>query len=228
MEPLIVFAVFLFFLLMSMVLHEIGHAGVAYLCGDRTAYDQGRITLNPIAHIDPFLTILMPILTGITMGMPFGGARPVPVQISNLRKPGRDDALVTIAGPAANVLIALFCALVYHVGFSDVPASEMAKNGFGSVLVTMIVVNVGLVLFNLLPVPPLDGHHLLALVLPKSIAEVYKSVGFLGIIILIVLLQLGLDRWLVEVIIRVMDWLAIDEYTWKLCVTRVLNIPSNL
>ena len=140
-SSLFVFLVFFFLFLMSVVFHELGHAAVALWCGDPTARDQGRITLNPIAHLDPMWSLVMPVVTTLFIGLPFGGARPVPVNPLNFRRPVRDDVLVTLAGPAANLVQALIYALVFQVVFRGWSAPQVVENSLGVVLVGMVYVN---------------------------------------------------------------------------------------
>lgn len=137
--------------IVSLTCHELAHAYVAWRLGDPTAKDEGRLTLNPIVHLDPFGTLMF-LLTAILAGLPFGWARPVPVNPSYFRRAREGMALVAVAGPATNFVLALACwAVVRHVELGEL-ASEVA--------VTAYIVNVVLGLFNLLPVPPLDGSRI--------------------------------------------------------------------
>jgi Zn-dependent protease len=210
-EALISFLAFFFLFLMSVVFHELGHAGAAYLCGDPTARDQGRITLNPIAHIDPIWSILMPILTTIVAHIPFGGAKPVPVNPLNFKHPRRDDLIVTLAGPAANLAQALIYAGLFLLLVGETDPNAIADNGFGVILIGMVYVNIMLAVFNLLPVPPLDGSHVLAALLPRDVAEAYRRIGFFGILILLLLLyQTDLGVYLFFATLKVLGVLGIS------------------
>ena len=152
MEDPIVFIALVVTLIFSLVLHEIAHGYVAYRCGDMTAYDQGRLTLNPLAHLDP-IGSLMILFIG------FGWAKPVPVNMHNLRNPDRDMIKVAMAGPATNFLLSILCLLIFKLMLiiSIDISSSMEK--FFSIF---IYINLALCIFNLLPIPPLDGSRLLS------------------------------------------------------------------
>ena len=175
----------LFILLYAIVFHEVGHAIVAYWMGDPTAKAAGRISLNPIVHLDPFGSVLVPILTYFVMGTPFGWAKPVPVNPFNFRRPVKGDILVSLAGVTANFLFALLLGLLLHI----------AKPGSlnQEVLMTGIVVNCLLFVFNLLPIPPLDGSHVFQYLLPRHLRVRYMSLAPFGFFILVILL-VGLGR----------------------------------
>jgi Zn-dependent protease len=148
--------VYLVVLIPSVILHEVAHGVVALAFGDDTAKRAGRITLNPIAHVDPFGTIVLPLLLAVTSGGVFGWAKPVPVNPRRLRNPRQQSLFVSLAGPGTNVLIALIASVVFVAG----PQNDWT---FG-----FIVVNVFLAAFNLLPIPPLDGSALIERVLPRQ------------------------------------------------------------
>ena len=141
-------------ILVSMTLHEAMHGFVAYWLGDDTAKEQGRLTLNPIAHIDPFLTLLLPVLLAIA-GLPiFGGAKPVPFDPTRVRYGEYGAALVGVAGPLTNFLLAFVSFAIY--AFSGVP-----EGIWGTILSLGVTVNLGFFVFNMLPIPPLDGSRVL-------------------------------------------------------------------
>ncbi len=200
-SDLLLFGVYLFLIIASLGFHEFGHAWVASLRGDDTAKDQGRVTLNPIAHIDPILTIAVPILAVLLIGFPFGGAKPVPVVKENLKNPRWDDLWVTLAGPGANLVLAVVFGIVLVAvfgtevlnggGMTQDRFTELMGNGLFKVLCGLVVMNLLLVVFNLLPVPPLDGSHVLCAFLPRDVAAGYQSIGWMGFVMLIVLLQAG-------------------------------------
>jgi Zn-dependent protease len=173
-------------IVLSLGAHEAAHAWVAFKCGDPTARDLGRITLNPIAHIDPVMTILVPILLVIFTGFLFGGARPVPVNFHNLRRPHRDMALVAIAGPLTNFLIAMLLYGVWHA--LNVAEVYTDKALFG-ILFWAALWNLVLAAFNLLPVPPLDGSRVLTWLLPRSLRGAYQSIEPFGMFIIIALMM---------------------------------------
>jgi len=172
---------------MSVIAHEVAHGYVAYLCGDPTAKMMGRLTFNPIAHIDPVRTILLPIVLFFTVHIIFGGAKPVPVNPLNFRNPKRDNILVSLAGVTTNFLIAIGLALLVR--------TLLVTQVFGAASVGTqaleygVVINLLLAFFNLLPVPPLDGSHVLAAVLPPRAAAAYGSLRETGFVILLVLIM---------------------------------------
>jgi len=179
-------------LIYSSILHEIMHGYVAYRLGDPTAKLLKRITLNPMPHIDLFMTILMPLLTYFGSGgtFIFGGAKPVPVDPFNLRDGMKDLALVSLAGPLTNIVLAAFASLAAHLIFPGLGFNEIAFSGIGGfILTTIINWNLLLAILNLLPIPPLDGSKIFALILPEQTAASYLSLGNsgLGLLILIFL-----------------------------------------
>jgi Zn-dependent protease len=159
-----VFAAFVF----CIVVHEVAHAVVALWCGDSTARDLGRITLNPIPHIDPFMSILLPGLLLISGLPPFGGAKPVPVNMLNLRHPFRDMMYVALAGPISNILLAILFALAMNVLPWVVESRPLFAENLARFLVSTIVLNLVLAIFNMVPIPPLDGSRVLAYLLPRE------------------------------------------------------------
>ena len=157
--------------LLAITLHEAAHGFVAWHLGDDTAYRQGRVSANPLRHIDPIGTVILPGMLFLS-GSPFlfGYAKPVPVQFRNLHNPRRDSMLVAAAGPAANLLIALASAILVNAVFV---LPDQAKTWAADTLVNSIILNISLAVFNLLPIPPLDGSRVLLGLLPKRLAEVY-------------------------------------------------------
>lgn len=179
-------------LIFSSILHEIAHGYAAYRLGDPTAKLLGRLTLNPVPHIDPFMSILIPLLTYIGSGgsFIFGGAKPVPVDPFNLRDGMKDLALVSLAGPMTNVALAVVFSLLAHALFPGAGFGEMSSSGIlGFIIGTFINWNILLAILNLLPIPPLDGSKLFALLLPERAAASYLAIGNsgLGMIILFAL-----------------------------------------
>jgi len=165
--------------------HEFGHAWTAMKCGDDTARLQGRVSLNPVVHIDPIGTVLLPLLMIFMPGAGkflIGWAKPVPVNPYNLNQPKRDDILVTMAGPAMNLLLAFGLVALAKAGliFHSVPVADFFVQAAGLSLV--------LCFFNLIPVPPLDGSHILRVATGMS-HETYANLARFGFIIVIVLLQ---------------------------------------
>ena len=179
-------------LIYSSILHEIMHGYIAYRLGDPTAKILGRITLNPRSHIDLFMTILMPLITYFGSGgtFIFGGAKPVPVDPFNLRDGLKDLALVSVAGPLTNLALAIVASLLAHIFFPGVSFFEIMNSGIlGFILATIINWNLLLAVLNLIPIPPLDGSKLFALLLPEGAASSYLAIGNggLGLVILIFL-----------------------------------------
>ena len=178
------------FLVLSLGIHEAAHAWVAYLCGDSTAKDMGRLTLNPVPHIDPLMTILLPavlILSG--SGFIFGGAKPVPVSYRRLRKPARDMMLVAIAGPLSNILIAIALLLITKalVYTGDMTMTQIAPR----VLMLSVKFNLLIAVFNMIPVPPLDGSRVLAYLLPSSLRPSFQALDRFSMILIFALIFSG-------------------------------------
>jgi Zn-dependent protease len=180
----------LLILIYSAILHEIAHGFVAERLGDPTARLMGRLTLNPKNHIDPFMSILVPLLL-ILSGSPviFGAAKPVPVDPFNFREPKKDMALVSLAGPGTNLLIAFIFALICRLFFPGLSLDIIRNSSLvGFLLGTIVYINLLLAIFNLIPIPPLDGSKIFALLLPDREAAVYLSIGTFGILIIFFLL----------------------------------------
>lgn len=180
-------------LLIGLVVHESAHAFVAYLLGDRTAREQGRISLNPLNHIDPFGTVALPLLMLLAGGPVFAFAKPVPVYLGNLRHPKRDEVLVSLAGPASNLLLAVLAALIMRgVGIADATAGmgEVAPGHLVYFLYIAIFMNLSLCFFNLIPLPPLDGFSILVPFLRGRALEQYYKVQRYSMPILLTVLYL--------------------------------------
>lgn len=195
----------IFILVMSVILHEIAHGYVAYLCGDPTAAKKGRLTLNPVAHIDPFMTILLPVLL-VLMGsrVIFGGAKPVPINHFLLKRWPRDFILVSIAGVAVNFAIAAALALLVHLPvLSDRTRMVLAAGAY---------LNIFLGVFNLVPIPPLDGSRVFRFLLPRDLREKYDRIEPVGIIVILACLFLGLLNLLVPIVLALTEWLGILKW----------------
>ncbi len=177
-----------FFLALSA--HEFAHALLAYYLGDRTAQYSGRLTLNPLAHIDLFGTILLPLFLILSnAGIVFGWAKPVPVNYFNLKDQKWGPALVSVAGPAANFIFGVICIILLNL------VNNYTNLGFNNLLVNflflLIIVNFVLMIFNLLPIPPLDGSKILFAILPDRYDAFKELLERYGIIILFALLIFG-------------------------------------
>jgi Zn-dependent protease len=180
-----IFSIFII-TLFSMILHELMHGFVALKLGDNTAKYSGRLTLNPLKHIDPVMTILVPVLLAIAGGPIFGGAKPVPVNKYKLKHGEWGFALVAIAGPLTNFLLAfIFFAVGYFTGaFYD---TQMLS--FGSVVCYAgMYINIGLCLFNLIPIPPLDGSRVLYALAPEGVQNFMRTFEQYGTIVIYVLI----------------------------------------
>ncbi len=172
------------FLVISLGIHEAAHGWTALQCGDTTARDLGRITLNPFAHIDLFMTILVPIGCYLLLGFPFGGAKPVPVDFRSLRHPWRDMALVALAGPASNLVLAALFFLLQKVLVLETGIWGPRTLG-AQVLEMTIFFNLLLAAFNLLPLPPLDGSRVMAWILPASLRPAFMQLESFGLLLLV-------------------------------------------
>jgi Zn-dependent protease len=181
-------------LLFSMVAHEYAHGYAALRQGDNTALMLGRLTWNPLKHIDPVMTLIMPLVTFLTMGIAFGGAKPVPVDPRNYRNYRSGDIIVSLAGVATNLVLAVILTVVI------IPLGLVGRAvpGIGTSLALLqvmflygVVINLILAGFNLIPIPPLDGSHVLKHLLPPKLSWQYQRFGRYGIILLLALLWFG-------------------------------------
>lgn len=197
-NPLYEIAVWLVPLVIAIVFHEVAHGLVARRLGDPTADERGRLSLNPIRHIDPFGTVILPLALAITHAPVFGWAKPVPVNFRRLNHPRRDMVLVALAGPGMNLILALFGAAILAAtislsgGAQDGAARFVAANALN-----FILINIFLGVFNLLPVPPFDGGHVVQGLLPPALARSFGKIGRFSLLVLVMLLlvlpMLGVD-----------------------------------
>jgi Zn-dependent protease len=189
--------------LASLTLHELAHAWVAWKLGDPTAKEQGRLTLNPIVHLDPLGTLMF-VLTALIANLPFGWARPVPVDPRHFRRAKEGMAIVAAAGPFMNFVIALLCLALFWHGRFGLQTLEVLENAY--------IVNVVLGLFNLIPVPPLDGSRIVAVLMDNATYARWVRLDEVGMVIVLGLFFLFRDQF-TTVLIEALD-----------AVTQVMNV----
>ena len=171
----------------SVILHELSHGIVAYWLGDDTAKEAGRLTFNPIKHIDPFMSILVPVILYLLKAPVFGGAKPVPINTANLKWGAGGMALVAIAGPLTNFLLALLAFLIGHfTGWLYGTDGETVS----FIFMELVMINLGFLVFNLIPVPPLDGSRILYAVAPDGFRNVLMAMERYGFIIVYTMILL--------------------------------------
>ena len=180
-------------ILLSMTIHEAMHAFMGYVLGDSTAKEEGRLTLNPIRHIDPVMTILLPLIMVILHAPVFGGAKPVPFNPNRVRSGDWGAALVALSGPITNLVIA-FIAFGFGV-FSGVinSAGAVQSTIFGLIISTAVSVNLGFFVFNMLPIPPLDGSRILYAVAPDGVRGVMQKIEQNGVLLVMIIVVLFSD-----------------------------------
>lgn len=172
-------------ILFSMTLHEVMHGFAAFWLGDDTAEREGRLTLNPVKHIDPFLTILLPVILAVAGGPIFGGAKPVPFNPARLKYDEWGAALVAFAGPLTNLLI----AVVFYISYQ---LFDLSTNSFaGNFLSVGILVNLGFFAFNMIPVPPLDGSRVLYALAPDFVRRGMEAIERYGLVLIFALVLIA-------------------------------------
>lgn len=190
-------------LLFSVVIHEIAHGYMALRLGDPTAKEMGRLTLNPVPHIDLIGSILVPVLSLLLAGRVFiAWAKPVPINPFNFRNFKRDDILVSVIGPASNIFLSFSFTIITIILILLQPLvislnSEIILEVwtfFSKMFYAGIFLNIILAVFNMIPIPPLDGSHILASLLPESIGEQFRSIGFFGVFVVILLMRVDSFR----------------------------------
>ncbi|WP_428897730.1 Zn-dependent protease (includes SpoIVFB) [Parelusimicrobium proximum] len=187
-------------LMFSIVVHEVSHGLIAYKNGDDTAYLLGRLSFNPIKHIDPVGSVLVPFLCYISGAPIFGWAKPVPVNTVRLNSPRRDIGLVSVAGPASNIILAILFLIILKVLTLLNPAMVSSSSTGFYIMRYAVMINILLAFFNMLPIPPLDGSKVLASVLPYDMADKYMSLNRYGMLILLgFILFRGVDIVLIPV-----------------------------
>ncbi len=173
--------------LFAITLHEVAHGWVARFFGDPTAMMLGRLSLNPVKHIDPVGTVLVPVLMLVLGGFLFGWAKPVPITYENLRHPKRDMALVAAAGPLANLLMGVFWSLIMRLGLSMEPSTSQVAAFLVYSGIAGININIILAIVNLLPIPPLDGGRVATSILPGPLAWKLSRIEPYGVFIVLAL-----------------------------------------
>jgi len=189
-------------LLFSVIVHEMAHGYMALKLGDPTAKDLGRLTFNPLPHIDPIGSILVPLLSYLAAGTVFiAWAKPVPINPANFQNLRRDDILVSVVGPFSNLLVALLCTMGYVLISQFIPTEGADVSGveqitffLSDMMLMGITLNIYLAVFNMMPVPPLDGSHVVASLLPPALGEQYRRIGFFGILLILVLMRVDAVR----------------------------------
>ncbi|MFM5930812.1 MAG: site-2 protease family protein [Novosphingobium sp.] len=201
-------------LIIAIVFHEVAHGWTARLLGDPTAAQLGRLTLNPIKHVDPFGTIILPGMLKLA-GLPvFGWAKPVPVVKGRLRNPRRDMMIVAAAGPGSNLVMALVGAVLLGLvmrGFAGTAEPSLAVSFLAANLFNFILLNIFLALFNLLPIPPFDGGHIVEGLLPAQAARKYAAMHSKALLIMILLLVVL--PWIAPSL-NVVSWLVVPPVEW--------------
>lgn len=205
-------------LVIAIVFHEVAHGWVARMLGDPTAHEQRRLSFNPLRHVDPFGTIILPAMLWLTTHTAFGWAKPVPVNKWRLRDPRKGMMAVAAAGPGMNLLLAavgavLLGLLIRFAGENEAPWLQFVADNFNN----FIMINVFLAFFNLLPIPPFDGSHIIEGVLPRAAARQYERLRPFGFILLFVLLlvipQLFPDWGVIErVVVPPVLWIGEHYY----------------
>lgn len=179
--------------ILGIVVHESAHALAAYLLGDSTARSRGRFSLNPLNHIDPFGTVVLPLLLMLAGGPVFAYAKPVPVYLGNLKNPKRDEVLVALAGPVSNILLAAVAAALYGMLRTALLAGALSfqlASLLASFFITALLTNLSLAFFNLIPLPPLDGSTIIVPFLKGDALRIYRRIQAYAMPILIVVLYL--------------------------------------
>ncbi len=179
--------IILIIVVFSVILHELAHGIVAYWLGDHTAKDAGRLSFNPIKHIDPYMSIIVPVILYVLKAPVFGGAKPVPVNYQNLKWREWGMALVALAGPFTNFILSFIAFLIGHF-----TGSLYGHNGelLAFIFTELVLVNLGFMIFNLIPIPPLDGSRVLYAISPDAVRNFLRTVEPYGFILVYILILL--------------------------------------
>lgn len=202
----------LFVVLFAITVHEASHGWAALKKGDPTAFHMGRITLNPIRHIDPVGTILLPLILIIMGAPPFGWAKPVPVNPLNLKDPRKDNLIISIAGPVSNISVAAVAFILLKLLMNLDPSLVYGRAGFSNLLSPIIqilyltvVINIILAIFNMIPIPPLDGSGVIMGLISEEAAQKYEQIRPYGFFILIILIMTGFIGRILGGVLRIVD-----------------------
>jgi len=189
-------------ILVSLVVHEFMHAYAGYMLGDRTAHEQGRLTLNPLAHIDPVMTIGLPVATLLLFGAPILAAKPVPFDPRNVRYDEFGAAMIAAAGPLTNLVLAFAAAMLARV-------MHFSVTGGSTVLGIFIIINVAIFVFNMIPIPPLDGSRVLYAFAPEPLQRFMQQIEPYGFFIIIALvLTAGMGGLLMSINNYILNFLV--------------------
>jgi Zn-dependent protease len=206
-DRLISFLMFIPVFLLSLTVHELAHAFLAYKKGDNTAMDAGRLTVNPIKHLDLVGSVMMPFISFASGLLLIGWAKPVPVNRTNFKNPFKDDALVSFAGPLSNFVLAVLFTLLLSLVYNF----QLTSSGLLINLIWYgVFFNIFLFAFNLLPIPPLDGSHILFDLFPNPLTAKYLSIGFYGSILLILFIYSPLWGYFFRVVNYIIKMLMIS------------------
>lgn len=205
----------------AIMLHEVAHGAAALWCGDRTAKEAGRLSLNPLRHVDPFMSVVLPLVLIVSgSSVIFGGAKPVPISLYRCRDPKKAYWITAIAGPASNLLQAIAGALLFHVLLRVLPDARLSVYLL-YFLLSYVVTNVVLMVFNLVPVPPLDGSRVVTVLLPRDLAWRYAQFERYGMLFVFLLLWIPAFNQLIgRAMIAVCRSVGLADYLWLLFLGR--------
>lgn len=205
----------------AIMIHEIAHGYAALRCGDTTARDAGRLSFNPLRHVDPFMSVVLPLVLIVSgSSVIFGGAKPVPISLYRCRDPKKAYWITAIAGPASNLLQAIAGALLFHVLLRVLPDARLSVYLL-YFLLSYVVTNVALMVFNLVPVPPLDGSRVVTVLLPRDLAWRYAQFERYGMLFVFLLLWIPAFNQLIgRATIAVCRSVGLADYLWLLFLGR--------